>query len=78
MSRVKNDINYLKMSAQLGWTAVEGDSKSANYWSGCIVKSIYCSMCDLIGLYMSDFIFCSCPLSRGIQSIHAAGVASKR
>jgi hypothetical protein len=27
MSRVKKDINYLKMSAQLGWTALEGDSK---------------------------------------------------
>jgi leukotriene-A4 hydrolase len=28
MSRVKNDINYLKMSAQLGWNALADDGKA--------------------------------------------------
>ena len=27
MSRVKNDINHLKMSSQLGLTALEGDGE---------------------------------------------------
>jgi leukotriene-A4 hydrolase len=29
MSRVKKDINHLKMSSQLGWTALEGDGTSS-------------------------------------------------
>jgi leukotriene-A4 hydrolase len=50
MSRVKKDINHLKMSSQLGWTALAGDSKwsqDARLIVFCIGLSSFLLHCDV-------------------------------